>query len=78
MGRDTVSSMPAGEATTSAPSFRPCARTAGSAGTTSTSTEKRSRTQGRTEIFNDAWGRERTTPFFGQTLWEGYEAGDRG
>ncbi|MBP7559904.1 MAG: DUF2961 domain-containing protein [Armatimonadetes bacterium] len=34
---------------------------------------------GTEDYFNDAWGyRERTTPFFGQTLWEGYEAGDRG
>jgi len=34
---------------------------------------------GSEDYFNDAWGfRERTTAFFGQPLWEGYSAGDRG
>lgn len=34
---------------------------------------------GSEDYFNDAWGfRTRTTSFFGQPLWEGYAAGDRG
>ncbi len=34
---------------------------------------------GSEDYFNDAWGfRVRTTAFFGQPLWEGYDAGDRG
>lgn len=34
---------------------------------------------GSEDYFNDAWGfRTRTSAFFGQPLWEGYAAGDRG